>query len=98
MLSIDLWERLEGVFQEFSPRDFEALLPPASEEAIAQCEKDIGLEFPEQLRSAYLRHNGTRGLGPDNARSGCFFGSGDSWYAIEEVAPAWKMMAEVAAS
>jgi internalin A len=95
LLTIKLWERLESVLQEFSPKDFEALLPPASEEAITQCEKEIGLEFPEELRSAYLRHNGMGRLRPDGALSGCFFGGGDRWYAIEEVAPAWRMMSEV---
>jgi internalin A len=95
MLQIDLWERLEGVLQEFSPRDFEALLPPASEEAITQCEKEIGLEFPEQLRSAYLRHNGMRRLGPDDATYGGLFDGSDRWYTIKEVAPAWRVMVEL---
>jgi internalin A len=97
MLTSNLWERLEGVLQKYSPRDYEAFLPPASEEAIAQCEKEIGLEFPEQLRSAYRRHNGMHRFGPDAAPSGGFFDGGDRWYAIEEVAPAWRMMSELAA-
>ncbi|MGH1538694.1 MAG: SMI1/KNR4 family protein, partial [Gammaproteobacteria bacterium] len=38
------------------------LLPPAMDEEINAAEKELGIEFPEDLRTLYKWHNGQKGI------------------------------------
>lgn len=52
-----LHEQLAKHFQPF-------LNPPATEVAIQQAEKQMGIVFPDDLRALYLTHNGEMEEGP----------------------------------
>lgn len=53
-----IWERLAVWYEKNTP-DKLRLAPPASEEQIRAFEKTIGAPLPDDVRAAYLAHNGT---------------------------------------
>lgn len=54
-----IWERIEAWYEKQGASHL--LNAGASEEAIADAEKQIGVEFPRELRESLMRHNGTGG-------------------------------------
>jgi cell wall assembly regulator SMI1 len=67
-----VWTDLERLFAaEPTPL---RLAPPATAQDVDRCEQRLGLRFPDDLREAYLRHDG--GEFPDSFR----------WHSLAEVA------------
>ncbi|WZY00403.1 SMI1/KNR4 family protein [Bacillus sp. FSL W7-1360] len=65
-------------------KEFEPFLnPPATEGQIRHAEKEMGIIFPEDLRSLYLIHNGENESGP-----GLFFGL--PFLSLDDMLDEWR--------
>lgn len=64
------------------------LNPPATMHAIEAAEREIGAEFPEDIKTLYLTHNGENPEGP-----GLFFGL--SFLPLESMLAEWRLLAEL---
>lgn len=53
-----LWDRLRRALEQHAPSVAANLSPPATEAAIAAAERELRLRLPEDLRAAYLVHDG----------------------------------------
>jgi cell wall assembly regulator SMI1 len=53
-----IWDRVERVLSVHAPPVHRSLRPPATEAQIAETETLLGLRFPEEIRAAYLHHDG----------------------------------------
>jgi cell wall assembly regulator SMI1 len=53
------WRRVESRFKRSAIDLFEALRRPATEEEVHAVEAEIGFRLHDEVRAAYLRHNGT---------------------------------------
>ncbi len=80
---MSVWTDLERLLAE-EPAKL-TLAPPASRADIGRCEQRLRLRFPDELREAYLRHDG--GDLPDNFR----------WYNLAEVQRTWNELNEISA-
>ena len=81
-----LWDRLEQVLAKHAPRILEELAPPAATTEINETERLLGVSLPQDVRAAYLRHNGSirsAVLGPT-----LFFEA--RWCSLEEVVACWS--------
>lgn len=76
-----VWIDLERLLAE-EPAKL-TLAPPASHTDIVRCEQRLRLRLPDELREAYLRHNG--GDLPDNFR----------WYSLAEAEQTWNDLNEI---
>lgn len=85
---IELWDRLEAVLRDREPRLLAGLNPGATVEAIEAAERETGLTFPADLRTAYLRHDGT------DSRAPRFFAYGFRWATLEQLTMMWRGLAE----
>jgi cell wall assembly regulator SMI1 len=54
----DCWDRVDRVLERHAPLVFNSLRPPATETQISEMETLVGVRFPEEIRVAYLRHDG----------------------------------------
>ncbi len=54
----ETWELIEAKLTELSPEAAAGLQPGATAEAIAQLERVLGAELPQDFRAAYQVHNG----------------------------------------
>jgi cell wall assembly regulator SMI1 len=70
-----IWSRFERALEQHAPREFAALAGPASQAEVSALERHIGVRLPIEVRTAYLRHNGTVGRATDRNASGFLFGS-----------------------
>ena len=57
-MTFGLWPRFEVALEKFAPMVLKALAPPATREQIAEAETAVSAEFPPEVVTAYLRHNG----------------------------------------
>ena len=96
--SDEVWARLEAAMVARDPGLLEWLGPPADESALQRIEKEVGQRLPEEVRYAYLRHDGQRSsLGHDLAppyRLPLFFSYW--WMPLDEVLSDWKMQVKIA--
>jgi internalin A len=76
--------------QHRAPVIYEQLNPPANEQQIAAAEKELGLLLPQDVRDAYLRHNGTRDANKRDVYVPCFFLDHLRWCTLEEMVADWK--------
>ncbi|MFE7617127.1 SMI1/KNR4 family protein [Streptomyces sp. NPDC057496] len=52
------WQRIEALLEQYAPLSHQSLQPPASEDRIAAAENELGMAFPEELRTLLKFHNG----------------------------------------
>jgi cell wall assembly regulator SMI1 len=52
------WDRIDAMLQRYAPELFKSMKPAATIEQIAAAEATMGITLPDDLRAAYLRHNG----------------------------------------
>jgi cell wall assembly regulator SMI1 len=88
------WDRIDNVLQRRAPELFAALNPPATIQQIEDAEKQLGLALPQDVRDAYLRHNGSpsadwlanspHDFTPD------FFVNWGFWCSLEEMVRYWQ--------
>jgi len=53
-----IWRRLESWLETSAPHILAALAPPATLDQIADAEREIGWDFPDDLRASFLIHDG----------------------------------------
>jgi ankyrin repeat protein/cell wall assembly regulator SMI1 len=78
---VAVWTDLERLLAEEPAKP--TLAPPASDPDIARCEQRLRLRFPDELREAYLRHDG--GDLPDDFR----------WFSLAEAERTWNELNEI---
>ena len=61
MESREIWERLEKQLQIHAPDLAAKLRPSLNESTLIECEERLRLRLPEDVRFAYLRHDGCTG-------------------------------------
>jgi cell wall assembly regulator SMI1 len=54
----DLWHRIESYFAKCWPQKELKLRPPATPQAIAAAEQELGVRFPDDFRESLLVHDG----------------------------------------
>lgn len=89
-----IWSRLEAALAESAPRMLEALRLPATVLQIAEAEQALGISFPEELRFAYLRHDGQ-----SSKRERPFYPSlfmSHDWLPLADLVSEWKKSMEIA--
>jgi cell wall assembly regulator SMI1 len=84
------WERLEVLLSQHAPTLFGALKPPAATSEIEAVEVEIGVRFPDELRAAYLRHNGIA-KGVVHEGPSFFVGVSADWLNLADVLDRWRM-------
>jgi cell wall assembly regulator SMI1 len=89
-VSLALWTRAHELFKVHAPDLLEALQPPATVAEIEAVEAIIGVALPEEIRSAYLIHNGTKFEG-NNGQSKALFVSGIQFARLDQVVSLWEM-------
>jgi cell wall assembly regulator SMI1 len=52
-----IWDRFESMLTEHAPDLLASLRLPATEAQIDAAESKLGVQFPAEIRRAYLRHN-----------------------------------------
>lgn len=83
------WEMLEAQLAAAQPGILQALRPPASLNEIRAVENEIGLVFPDDLRDAYLRHDGIDWAEPGQARP-VLLPAYAAWLPLELVLDSWR--------
>jgi internalin A len=98
-MSSAIWDRFEKMLAVHAPRALALLNPPATAVQIGEAEHDMGVFFPDDIRAAYLRHDGalTDGnLGPSCLVSSCrLFYPMNWWASLSEMVQHWHMKREV---
>jgi cell wall assembly regulator SMI1 len=85
-----LWDRIDAALQLRATNIYGQLNPPADKQQIADAEKELGLLLPQDVRDAYLRHNGTRDANKTDVYVPCFFLGHLRWCSLEEMVADWK--------
>ena len=96
-MNVDVWGRFEAMLQMHAPALLAVLNPPASEKQIAEAEAAMNVTFPEEIRAAYLRHDGTS---HDEATGAtCLFFYPMNWWAsLSEMVYYWHHCVRVSES
>ncbi|MCW7540953.1 SMI1/KNR4 family protein [Aquabacterium sp. A7-Y] len=89
----ELWIRLESLLQSHAPEVFASLNPPATVEEIRQTEQVLGFSFPDDVRVAYLRHNGAADQTIERGPRFFYLGG---WCCLERMVGNWRSKCEVA--
>jgi cell wall assembly regulator SMI1 len=80
----DVWSRIEAWLQAHAPSVAAGLNPPASAEEIDATERFLGVTFPIEVRSSYLRHDG-------QSRDAPWMLEGWEWLSLERMRREWKV-------
>lgn len=80
----DAWSRIEAWLAAHAPASAAGLNPPASPEAIAAAERSLGVTFPDDVRAAYLRHDGQASDSP-------WMLEGWEWLSLERIVDEWQV-------
>lgn len=83
----ELWDRLERQLKIRAPELAASLRPGVSEFALTVFEEEIRQRLPDDVREAYLRHDGCDHKWDENA-AGLF--SDTQWLPLNEVREAWQ--------
>lgn len=94
-LNDDIWDRFEAMLRVHAPALLGSLCPPATETEIVEAESAMGVRFPEEVRQAYLRHNGSTSDREAGNGSGLFFVPFSWWASLEEAVGNWHLMVQV---
>jgi cell wall assembly regulator SMI1 len=92
----DIWDRFESMLSVHAPQLLATLEPPASEAQIAEAEAAMGVRLPDEVRHAYLRHDGT--LHGDLDEPSSLFVPFNWWACLDDVVDNWRMKVEVSNS
>jgi cell wall assembly regulator SMI1 len=85
----DLWNRFEIQLRSHAPQLEVNLRSGATQEQLTAFEAEIGQSLPEDVRHAYLRHNGTKIVGHANNWGIGLFGS-QQWLCLDHVLQNWQ--------
>jgi cell wall assembly regulator SMI1 len=87
------WREVEEVLRRVAPELVRQLADPAQEREIQEFEDAIGLRLPDDVRQAYLWHNGCRTSNTPGWHS--FFVPSYRWGSLSETLSSWHMLCEV---
>ena len=90
-----LWVRFETQLARRIPMLLACLKEPATLTELAETENELGLAFPDQMRFAYLRHNGS------SATQDCpcfFIPGGADWLSLEHLREHWRVSRDIAST
>jgi cell wall assembly regulator SMI1 len=79
-----VWERIEAWLAANAPAKAGGFNPPASPRELAKTERVLGVQFPEDVRRSYLRHNG------QSTEVSSMLVEWE-WYSLDRVRSDWKM-------
>jgi cell wall assembly regulator SMI1 len=91
----DVWDRFEAMLLVHAPALLASLRPPATQAQITLAESKLGVEFPAQIRQAYLRHDGSSHR--EDMEGGKLFVCFKWWASLDEMVQNWQMKVEVLA-
>ena len=94
IMTLEIWPRFETALEKFEPKVLKSFAPPATREQIAQAELAVSAEFPPELVTAYLRHDGC--IDDDNCYNRRIF-SFNNWIGLGRMVSLWNMDREVEA-
>jgi cell wall assembly regulator SMI1 len=83
-----MWQRIEAWLAANAPAIAAALNPPASVPELADTEQLLGVQFPEDVRAAYFRHNGQISNSP-------WMMDGWEWLSLQRIRDEWKVWKEL---
>jgi cell wall assembly regulator SMI1 len=86
----DIWARIECVLEQHAPETARTLAPPATENEIAELQREIGLTLPDEFIDSLRVHNGQ--IDPTRLHSLCGEGVLSGTHAIAET---WRTMTEL---
>lgn len=92
--NIQRWQKIEVLLASVNPHVLNALRPPASISDLREAENIMGLVFPEDVRDAYLRHDGVDWVDELQARP-YLFPRGMTWMPLERVLSEWRSHSEM---
>jgi cell wall assembly regulator SMI1 len=92
MTNEELWERLEKQLSIQAPKLAASLRPGADEASLIDFERKIGQKLPEDIRFAYLRHDGCDDVGGYPVG---LFGQ-QPWYSLNWCLDWWQNICEEA--
>jgi cell wall assembly regulator SMI1 len=92
-MTITIWDRFEAMLIAHAPNLLGTLRPPATEAQIALAESELGVQLPEDIRRAYLRHDGSNHR--EGTQDGWLFVPSNWWASLADMVSNWKMMVEV---
>jgi len=78
------WERIEAWLAVNAPAVAAGLNPPASPESLAATEQFLGVQFPDDVRASYLRHDGQQSYSPGLLE-------GWEWLSLERIRGEWQV-------
>jgi cell wall assembly regulator SMI1 len=85
----ELWEQVESLLAKHVPDMVAALRPPADPAKLAAAEAHFGVRLPEELRFAYLRHDGCYVESDDTVR---LFLPYYRWHSLDECVAYWDIL------
>jgi cell wall assembly regulator SMI1 len=83
------WERLEAQLANNQPEVLKSLRAPATLSDILAVEMEMGLEFPEDVRNAYLRHDGCE-MSRDDTPEPVLLPPDCPWLPLAKVLEMWR--------
>jgi cell wall assembly regulator SMI1 len=89
------WDRIDAVLESQAPLVFQQLKPPASVKQISETESALGVVLPEEIRVAYLRHNGCLPawrLLPGPPQQNRLFVPYFNWCDLDVMVQRWQLM------
>jgi cell wall assembly regulator SMI1 len=93
-----LWDRVDKALADRAPHLFSNLRLGANLAQVSSTEKLMGLTLPEEVKAAYLRHDGS-GLPSDSENLSLVHNSifvwGNDWYSLQASIEVWKTQMEI---
>jgi cell wall assembly regulator SMI1 len=90
---MSVWDRFEQMLEKQAPDMLRSFRAPATAKQLENAERLFDIEFPDDLRRAYLRHDGcpADNWRPHTARTPCLFPDA-YWCSLERMIEQWQMM------
>jgi cell wall assembly regulator SMI1 len=89
----EVWDRFEAMLLAEAPALLATLRPPATEGQIAAAESSLSVQFPAEIRQAYLRHDGSNHR--EGTQDGWLFVSSNWWACLADMVSNWQTMVEL---
>jgi cell wall assembly regulator SMI1 len=89
LIGDQLWDRIEALFAREVPDMKAALRPPATQSQLEAAESHFGVRLPDDIRHAYLRHDGCVGSG---GKSNHLLAPYFDWRPLEDCVDQWDIL------
>jgi cell wall assembly regulator SMI1 len=88
---VNFWVDFDKFLAQVAPKMRSSLRPPASEAQVQAVEAKLNVRLPQDLREAYLCHNGQ----DKSALAGSIIGALDHWVSLDELVISWQQTNEI---